>query len=1127
MALVSMDDFLKKCEESGDAAYGALRSVLERLEDPKTRKEARIFLNDVQIRIGDSDQSFQQYHFRIQDIYLDQFQAVGYQGRKKLTTMVIPSIFIPEDWSFTFYEGLNRHPDSIFKDKTVAELGCGNGWITIAIAEKWLPSKVYGFDINPRAIKTSWINLYLNALDSEGEPVYDVEKKTLLDRVEFHESDLLGYCRDHDIQLERIVGCIPQILNPNPDAMSKMITENASEEFLHSLSNYCALQGFVEDQFGLGLIARAVEEGITVIKPMGIMIFNMGGRPGQAVCERLFERRGFNVTKLWQTKVLQAADTDISALVEIEKNSPHRFEFFMGLSGDQPICARTAWAYGKAGGRISHALSVYSCQLRQPNQVGTVKAIFDFLRSGFNEVSSSLDLHFENGSVADEKLSFLAYLASVLKESSYFPFEPPAGSKRFRDLIAGFMKTYHHVPLDADNVVVYPSRSVAIENALRLFSPRLAIVDEHLTRHLPRQWLTSLAIEGRNVCKMSEILLSSVHHVTSLSLFCFAALSALRLFYVPSLVLGGDGSSEDTITVIEAPRQSDLMIELIKKLKPQVVITGMAQFEAITSSAFVHLLDVTREVGSRLFLDISDNFELSSLPGSNGVLKYLAGTILPSHAAIVCGLVKNQTLSQVYSDLEVAFVISEDESIFKALSKSMEVVEGHTALISQYYYGCLFHELLSFQLADRHAPPERECEKAKSPQMIGFANSAISVLNEAELSINKTENTSLIHMDVDQSFLPMPSCVKAAIFESFARQNMTESEIDITPSIKHFIKTKYGFPIDGCTEYIYADCSHTLFNKLVQCCIQEGGTWCFPAGSNGNYVSAAKFLKADIVNIPTKFESGFKLTEKDLCEILEKVKKPWIWISGPTINPTGLIYTCKEIETILTVCAKFGARVVIDTSFSGLEYDSSWGNWDLAGILSKLKSSNPSFCVSLLGGLSLSMLTGALKFGFLVLNTAVLVDAFYSFPGLSKPHGTVKYTVKRLLGLNERKDGSLLDSVTEHTQILAKRSKQLSQTLKNCGWEVIESQAGLSLVAKPSSYLNKLVKIDSANSSASEVKLVDSNIREAIARTTGLCINSGSWTGIPGYCRFTIALEDKEFEHALKCVEKFKDIVGK
>lgn len=105
-----------------------------------------------------------------------------------------------------------------------------------------------------------------------------------------------------------------------------------------------------------------------------------------------------------------------------------------------------------------------------------------------------------------------------------------------------------------------------------------------------------------------------------------------------------DKLSEDVLTVIEAPRQSDLMIELIKKLKPQVVVTGMAHFEAITSSAFQHLLDTTREIGSRIFLDISDHFELSSLPSSNGVLKYLAGTPLPPHAAIICGLLKNQVV---------------------------------------------------------------------------------------------------------------------------------------------------------------------------------------------------------------------------------------------------------------------------------------------------------------------------------------------------------------------------------------------------------------------------------------------------------------------------------------------------
>ena len=78
-----------------------------------------------------------------------------------------------------------------------------------------------------------------------------------------------------------------------------------------------------------------------------------------------------------------------------------------------------------------------------------VKTIFDFLKTGFQEISGSLDLSFQDDSVADEKISFLAYLASTFKENAYFPYEPPAGSLRFRSLIAGFMKKYHHIPLNS------------------------------------------------------------------------------------------------------------------------------------------------------------------------------------------------------------------------------------------------------------------------------------------------------------------------------------------------------------------------------------------------------------------------------------------------------------------------------------------------------------------------------------------------------------------------------------------------------------------------------------------------------------------------------------------------------
>lgn len=288
-------------------------------------------------------------------------------------------------------------------------------------------------------------------------------------------------------------------------------------------------------------------------------------------------------------------------------------------------------------------------------------------------------------------------------------------------------------------------------------------------------------------------------------------------------------------------------------------------------------------------------------------------------------------------------------------------------------------------------------------------------------------------MDVDQSFLHISSPVRAAIFESFARQNMAESEIDVTPSIKKFIKSNYGFPADNSTEFVYTDFTQSLFNRLILCCIQEGGTFCFPAGSNGNYVSAAKFLKANIVSIPTDSASGFKLTDKLLNGALDTVNKPWVYISGPTINPSGLLYSNKEMENILTTCAKFGARVVIDTSFSGLEFDlEGWGGWDLEAIISKLNSSgNPSFCVSLLGGLSLQIVSGVLKFGFLVLNQPSLVNAFYSFPGLSKPHSTVKYAIKKLLGLNEQKEKDLTDAVAEQTRKLKSRSRLMKEVI-NC-----------------------------------------------------------------------------------------------
>jgi methionine S-methyltransferase len=77
------------------------------------------------------------------------------------------------------------------------------------------------------------------------------------------------------------------------------------------------------------------------------------------------------------------------------------------------------------------------------------------------------------------------------------------------------------------------------------------------------------------------------------------------------------------------------------------------------------------------------------------------------------------------------------------------------------------------------------------------------------------------------------------------------------------------------------------------------------------------------------------------------------------------------------------------------------------------------------------MLNGVLRFGFLILSQSVLVDTFYSYPGLSKPHNTVRYATKKLLELREQKSSILSDAIVEHTQILRSRFKCLKEVISD------------------------------------------------------------------------------------------------
>ncbi|KAG0501678.1 hypothetical protein HPP92_001750 [Vanilla planifolia] len=79
MALESqVENFLQECERSGDAAYAALKVVLERLQAPVTRSEARRFLAFVHRHFDSreaADACSAQYHFRMHDVLIGDFEV--------------------------------------------------------------------------------------------------------------------------------------------------------------------------------------------------------------------------------------------------------------------------------------------------------------------------------------------------------------------------------------------------------------------------------------------------------------------------------------------------------------------------------------------------------------------------------------------------------------------------------------------------------------------------------------------------------------------------------------------------------------------------------------------------------------------------------------------------------------------------------------------------------------------------------------------------------------------------------------------------------------------------------------------------------------------------------------------
>ncbi|CAF3537374.1 unnamed protein product [Rotaria sordida] len=1045
--MFNLHTFVEQCQQSSYQTFENFKVVLRLLEDKSSRREARLFLTELVNYIRErfstvNEATIQSFHFT--------FLSVDISNNKDHSELInllhFPSTFTPEEWSYTFFEGLSRYDAAEFQNKNLVELGCGNGWITIAMAKKFGPRKIFGLDINPRAIICSKINLYLNVLDDQANDVKDdLNEENLIDKIEFYESDLLGYFINKEpFHFDVIFGCIPQVLYPENFTIDEIINENQNDDLLYSYSNYCAKQGYVEDVFGLGLIAKAFEQGIDLIKSRGKLIFNMGGRPGQKILERLFERRGADIKKIWQRKVIQASDTDITPMIKIEEQSPIRFEFYMGLNSDESISAKTAKYYVDAGGQICHSLTVYECTF---HNLDSIRNIFSLLKDvDYQEALHGLDLCFNDKSIAEEKIQFLSALAQKLNNMPFFPYGEIKGDIIFRERIAQYLNSYYHTSFTHQHLLIAPNIRSLISNIVNVYSASLILVD---TDHA----------------------------------------KGLRKYESKNFIL------------LEVPQSSTLLEELIIKLKPQVVFFSFNELQSKSIECFTSLISVTEQQGTRLFVDMSAYFELSSSPKNNGILNYLSKNNLPNHVAIICGLVKNK----VYSDLEDCFLLTQNENMIETLAYSGGLTYSRTPMFSQLYYSELLFDLVKFQMVNvrknwKQAGLFKETVDFEK-KFIMVRNNVLESFNHPCIKINElpiTKNT--IRLDKSENKLVSPKSLKTSIFESFIRQNITNEEIDALPEISTLLKSRFGINSSDKLKIHFGTGVAPLFSALIRTCMEQQGILVFPQSTYGYFYATAMYFNAPIKIISTSENNQFKVLPSELSQIINNTANCWIVLNFPLVNPTGARYGASEIEAILSVPGISNATIIIDTVFSGLEFEKSVETYRLDKLFD-----NGKIKYAVLGGISEEFAGAGLRFGYL-------------------PHSTMLYACKKIYGLLNKQDSFLLKTLEEQRCTLKSRADRLSKTLTECGWQILPSQGGLFMIASPVSYFNKVIEVSSSSEKFSYT-LNGSNIHEALFYTTGLLINNDIWTGIKGYCRFVLSVSADDFDKALLAIKKFYELV--
>jgi len=359
----------------------------------------------------------------------------------------------------------------------------------------------------------------------------------------------------------------------------------------------------------------------------------------------------------------------------------------------------------------------------------------------------------------------------------------------------------------------------------------------------------------------------------------------------------------------------------------------------------------------------------------------------------------------------------------------------------------------------------------------------------------KAQGKDILSFSAGEPDFETPQAIKdaaiVAINEGFTRYTAVAGIPELLEAISGKLKRDNNLSYAPSDIIVSNGAKQSLFN-LFQAVINEGDEVIIPAPYWVTYPELVKYAGGIPVILNTDEKSGFKITDDELkAAITPKTKM--IVLTSPS-NPTGSVYSKRELESLAAVLKNTDIIVASDEMYEKLVFD--------ADFVAAASISEDMYqrCVTI-NGLSKSVAMTGWRFGYLATPNKVLIKAMNSLQSQSTSNIN-SITQKAALVALEGKVDSEIEQMRRAFETRAVEAVKLFNEID--GLSVLKPQGAFYLFVNTK---------DISNDSIAFCK--------ELLQATGVAVVPGIGFGAEGYFRFSFATDITTIREGIRRIEKF------